>query len=133
MRRIRDELRGIDREQEWKRQGRKSVPPHLISGVQRLKASTALLRSSVSRIGQPPPAPPTLRGRIGLLIVQLLRRALFWLIPSIQTSQNQIVDALEQHLAATDQILQILQHTNVELARLSQLAATNQSGGGARL
>lgn len=133
MRRIRDGLRGIDREQDWKRQGRKAVPPHLISGVQRLKASTALLRSSISRVGQPPPVPPTVRGRIGLFIVQILRRALFWFIPSIQTAETQIVDALEQHLAATEQILQILQQTNVELARLSQLAATNQNSSGARV
>ncbi|MDZ4801386.1 MAG: hypothetical protein SGI92_24780 [Bryobacteraceae bacterium] len=132
MRRIRDGLRGIDREQEWKRLGRRAVPPHLIASVQRLKASTALLRSSVSRIGEPPPTPPTLRGRLGLHVIQIMRRALFWLLPSIQTSQNQIVDALEQHLAATDQILQILQQTNIELARLtSQTAPAKQTSGGA--
>ncbi len=133
MRRIRDDLRGVDREHDWKRQARKAVPPGLISSVQRLRSSTAMLRSSIARIGEPPPSPPTLRGRVGLQAVQAVRRTLFWLVPSIQTAQNQIVDALDQHLAATEQILHILQQTNVELARLSHVpAAASQTEAGPR-
>jgi hypothetical protein len=127
MRRIREELRGVDREQDWKRYGRKAVPPHLIASVQRLRSSTAMLRSAIARIGEPPPGPPTVRARLGLHAVHAIRRALFWVLPPIQSAQNQIVDALEQHLAATEQILQILQQTNAELARTSHLLANQQS------
>jgi len=124
MRQIRAGIRGGDnREYEWIRQGRKAVPSHLISGIGRLRASTALLRSAVARIGDPPPAPATLRGRFGLALIQVIRRGLFWLIPSIQTAQIQIVDALEGQLAATEEILHILQNTHVELARLASRPA----------
>jgi hypothetical protein len=129
MRRIREQVRGVDREQDWKRYGRKAVPAHLVASVQRLRASTAMLRSAIARIGEPPPTPATIRGRLGLQVVQAVRRALFWIIPPVQVAQNQIVDALEQHLAATEQILQILQQTNAELARTSHLISTGGSNG----
>ncbi|MBC8165231.1 MAG: hypothetical protein H7Y20_05070 [Bryobacteraceae bacterium] len=118
MRRIRKQARGSDPEHEWLRQGRRAVPSHLISNVARLRSSTALLRSSIARIGEQPPAPRTIRGKIGFALVQVVRRALFWLIPTIRTAQGQLVDALEGQLAATEEILKILQQTHAELARI---------------
>lgn len=126
MRRIRDQIRGTDPEQEWVRAGRRALPAGLLSSVDRLRASTAHLRSAVAQIGEVPPAPPTLRGRVGALVVRALQRGLFWLIPSIRNSQFQIVDALDLHLAATSDILQVLQQTHIEIARLSAETAAHR-------
>jgi hypothetical protein len=122
MRDIRSRVRGGNREREWVRQARRSVPAHLTSSIGRLRASMAMLRGAVERIGQPPPAPPTLRGRIGAGVVRLLQRALFWYTPSVQNADHQIVNALESHLKVTEEILAILERTNVELARVSGAA-----------
>ncbi len=133
MRRVRQQIRGVDREHEWARQGRKSVPQQLVASIARMRASTTALRTAISRIGNPPPAPDTLRGRTGMHAVLLVRRAMFWLLPPIQVAQNQLVDALDQHLAATEEILQLLRHTNSEVARLEHLImkSAEPAGGGA--
>jgi hypothetical protein len=128
MRQIRLGIRGAGPEQEWLRQSRKAVPSHLISSVGRLRASTALLRSAIARIGELPPAPDTFRGRAGASLVRIIRRTLFWLIPSIQIVQSQIVDALEGQVTATEEILRILQQTHVDLAKLSSSVAAAQEG-----
>lgn len=78
----------------------------------------ASLRSAVERIGQPPPTPPTLRGRFGAMLVRLMQRAMFWYTPSIQNTNQQILNALESHLKVTEEIIAVLERTNVELARV---------------
>lgn len=135
MREIRGRVRGEGKEQQFAREARKMVPSHLTSAVARLSAGTASLRSAVAAIGEAPPCPPTLRGRVGLLLVRLSQRSVFWLLPSLRSSLNQIVDALEKHLQATEEILEALRQTNIELARLRSLvrgegtAPPSQAGG----
>jgi hypothetical protein len=124
MREIRARARGGNREQEWVRQARRSVPAHLSSTVGRLRASTAMLRSAIERIGEPPPAPATLRGRLGMAVVRFIQRAMFWYTPSVQNADHQIVNALEAHLKVTEELLAVLERTNIELARL---AAANEA------
>lgn len=122
MRDIRSRVRGASLTHEYVRRARRSVPGHLASTVGRLRASTALLRSAVSRIGETPPAPPTLRGRIGASMVALIQRVLFWYTPTVQNANLQIVDALESHLKVTEEIISILERTHVEMARMAELA-----------
>jgi len=133
MRRVRERIRGVDREHEWARYGRKSVPQQLVASVARMRVATTSLRAAISRIGIPPPAPATVRGRVGMTAVLMVRRAMFWLLPPIQVAQTQLVDAMDQHLAATEEILQLLRHTNSEVARLEHLihSGTVQAAAGA--
>lgn len=119
MREIRDRVRSQNREHEWVRQARRCVPAHLASNVGRLRASTAMIRSAIERIGGAPPAPPTLRGRIGAMAVRAMQRALFWYTPSVQNANTQILNALEIHLKVTEEILTVLERTNIELARVA--------------
>jgi hypothetical protein len=123
MREIRARVRGESREREWVRQARRSVPPHLLSNIGRLRSSMATLRSAVDRIGQPPPAPPTFRGRVGAALVRVVQRALFWYTPSVQSANHQILNAMDAHLKATEEILAVLERTNVELARVAGTAS----------
>ncbi|HYO83182.1 MAG TPA: hypothetical protein VES20_17380 [Bryobacteraceae bacterium] len=125
MRGVRDRVRSGGREQDWVRRARKSVPPHLVSGTARLRASTGTLRSAIARIGSPPPSPPTLRGRIGAVLVRVIQRLLFWYTPGVQQANNQLVDALEAHLRITEEILGVLEKTNVEVARLAMAEDRN--------
>lgn len=48
-----------------------------------LRSFAHKLHERWSAVGQPPPQPPTLRGRVGTILVGLLRRALFWYTPAI--------------------------------------------------
>lgn len=130
MREIRADIRGNSREREWLRHARKAVPAHLMSSVGRLRASTAGLRSAIARIGDTPPAPATVRGKIGGALIALMRRALFWYTPGIQSVNYQLLDALEAHVKATEEIIQILERTSVDLARINdrnQLRASSNS------
>jgi hypothetical protein len=52
---------------------------------------------------------------------------LFWLIPSIRSAHLPLIDAVEKHLKATEDIVIALQQTNVELARLRCELASRSS------
>ena len=123
MREIRSRARGANREHEWVRRARRSVPAHLQSSVGRLRASMASLRSTIDRIGQLPPSPPTFRGRMGASVIRLMQRMMFWFTPSVQSADRLIVDALEAHLKVTEEILAVLEKTNIELARVAEAGA----------
>ena len=49
----------------------------------RLEEAEMALESTQALIGQLPPKPPTLRGRIGVHLVAIVRRSLFWYTPQI--------------------------------------------------
>ena len=49
----------------------------------RLEEAEMALESTQALIGQLPPEPPTLRGRIGVHLVAIVRRSLFWYTPQI--------------------------------------------------
>ena len=71
----------------------------------RLKASTAALEEAAGRIGEIPPSPDTFRARVGAGAVRIMQRALFWLVPSIKSTQQNLVQALRDHVTVTDEIL----------------------------
>jgi SAM-dependent methyltransferase len=53
-----------------------------------------------SLIGSMPGSPPTLRGRIGRALIQLVQRSLFWLIPQIQRFQQEVAIATKEQVTA---------------------------------
>ena len=75
-------------------------------------ALTRLSRSSEpahQTIGEMPPCPPNLRGRIGALFVRIVRRALFWYSGQIAAFQGlvggaavELIETLREHARAID-------------------------------
>jgi O-antigen chain-terminating methyltransferase len=51
-------------------------------------------------IGRMPSSPPTIRGRLGRLLVAFVRRSLFWLIPQIESFQRAIGVATKEEISA---------------------------------
>jgi hypothetical protein len=129
MRQIRTAVRLENRDShDAARLARKTIPGHLAAVIVRLKASTASLQNSVSRIGEIPPGPPTARARLGAFFVGLMQRSLFWLIPSIRSTQQNIVLAMQDHIGATEEILKILQQTNLQLELLRRSLENRYTG-----
>lgn len=65
-------------------------------GLTSLSGTEQLWREVLERgwlIGDLPATPPTLRGRLGRLLVQVVRRSTFWLIAQIQSFQRQLAVA----------------------------------------
>ena len=65
-----------------------------------LKDAVAVTRRSYALVGELPPEPPTLRGRVGGRLVQLIQRMLFWYTPQIVQFHYAVVRALEEQNAA---------------------------------
>jgi hypothetical protein len=119
MREIRIRVRETNRERyDAIRIVRKTVPPQLFSSMARLKAATISLQELADRIGEIPPGPSTPRARVGAAMVRLAQRALFWLLPPLRTTHQMLAQTLRDHVKATDDMLRILQQTNVQLEML---------------
>lgn len=58
------------------------------------------VESAVPQIGDMPPQPPTLRGRIGAVLVQAVRRGLFWYTGQIRAFQSMVADAAREQTTA---------------------------------
>jgi len=114
---IRHKVRHIHRRNEdATRRARRAISNELLSRASRLNARVGTLRANVARIGEMPPQPPTVRGKIGALLVRLMQRALFWLIPSLQANQDQVAQAFEDQAKVNEELLKALQeaHTKIE-------------------
>jgi hypothetical protein len=96
----------------------RAIPRHVAAVLARLKASTIALEEAAGRIGEIPPAPDTLRARIGAAGVRVMQRALFWLVPSIKSTQQNLVQAVRDHVTVTEEILKALHQTNVQIELL---------------
>jgi hypothetical protein len=128
MREIRSAVRAENRAgYDAARLAKKAVPGHLFAIITRLKASTASLQETASRIGEIPPGPSTARARVGAFFVRLMQRSLFWLIPSIRSSQKNLASALSDHINATEEILRVLQQTNVQVELLRRSLEAQQT------
>jgi hypothetical protein len=65
-----------------------------------LKDAVAATRRSYALVGELPPEPPTLRGRVGGRLVQMIQRMLFWYTPQIVQFHYAVVRALEEQNGA---------------------------------
>lgn len=95
---------------------------HRIASIRRILQE---LPGEACRIGDMPPRPPTLRGKAGYVLVWIMRRALFWLIPSIQRFELKMIDVIDQQALVMEDILGSM----LELSR--QLADVRGKTGGA--
>jgi len=72
-----------------------------------LRQWLASLKEACRRVGQMPPTPPTLRGRVGRCVVAVIQRALFWLIPPVRSALFDSARLLEEYLAHAEGMLQL--------------------------
>src|SRR5262249_55235259 len=79
--------------------------PQLAVAVVRARTRLVTMRQTIQRIGEPPPCPPTLRGRVGAFAVLGMRGALFWLIPSLKMVQEEVAACLEDELRLIEQLV----------------------------
>jgi hypothetical protein len=120
MREVRARARFDTPERTLERQARRAVPSHLVSGIARMRAANSGFRTAIERIGDPPPAPPTLRGRFGTFLVRVAQRGIFWLIPSIRSAHLKAAEALDAQVEVTEALIEVLRQTNLELIKLRQ-------------
>jgi hypothetical protein len=103
------------RNEDAQRRARRSISSELLARVSRLNARIETIRAHAGRIGELPPHPPTFRGRIGAVAVRLVRRALFWFIPSLQIAQNEIVQALEDQIKVNEELMKSLEQVHLQI------------------
>jgi hypothetical protein len=121
---IRHRVRQIRRrDEDATRRARRAISNELLSRVSRFNARVGTLRANVNRIGEMPPQPPTLRGRMGALLVRLMQRALFWLIPSLQAIEDQVAQALEDQAKINEEFLKALQEAHIKIEQLQDAPA----------
>ncbi len=88
-----------------------------------LRDAIRLLKLSQEAVGQMPPQPPTLRGRIGAWVVHQVRRALFWYTPRIQEFHRNATYVLEQQA----EMIEALAREKSELtSRVGELESSGQ-------
>jgi len=69
-----------------------------------LRSAIAALKASYALVGQTPPEPPTLRGRLGARLVKVVQRLLFWYTPQIVHFQYSALKAFEAQVACFQQL-----------------------------
>ena len=74
-----------------------------------LEETRRILRAQFDSVGEMPPRPPTIRGRIGALLVSLVRRAMFWYIGQDREFHRQQLKLLDAMLAVLKNIVAVNQ------------------------
>lgn len=62
----------------------------------RVEGALTTLEGARAVVGELPPQPPTLRGRLGSLLVKTVRRALFWYTPQVAAFQRATSESLRE-------------------------------------
>jgi O-antigen chain-terminating methyltransferase len=102
----------------------------------RLKAACDSVIEVCLRLGRLPPAPPTWRGRLGALLVRLVRRMLFWYTPQIaelgavtKKALSEQLDALENAWRTGADAVRLAELLSADLERLEpELRAAREAG-----
>jgi len=105
--------------------------PLAAAGFNALRRMIDHARRCAAAIGAQPPRPPTLRGRVGAVLVRLVRRMLFWHTPQIADFSEATLRVIEEQVAALESISMRLHLRLVELERLAG-EASNEGAGGER-
>ncbi len=114
---IRRKVRAIHRlNDDATRRARRAISTELMSHAARLSARVGTIQAGVGRIGAMPPQPPTLRGKIGGVLVHVMQRALFWLVPSLQSAHEQVAQALADQVKINEELLKavVAAHARIE-------------------
>src|SRR5271154_4105597 len=87
-------IRGIHARIE-KEHGTSFLPERESSELSVFRNACGRLFQIRNSVGQMPPGPNTLRGKIGKYLIRVLQRSLFWYTPQIVSFQNESAGALE--------------------------------------
>jgi len=109
---------------ELQRLAEQVVSTTLAMALKDLDARLQELRRSVQSVGAMPPLPPTVRGRVGAILVGLVRRSLFWLIPALRSSHAGMLGALEAQYRALVEITVALRDINARLVVVQAATST---------
>jgi len=93
---IRDEMERAYRPPDVPKQKPAEAGDSPALGFTPLRLALGALNASYASVGQPPPEPPTFRGRVGAQLVKLVRRMLFWYTPQIVYFQYSALRVLEE-------------------------------------
>lgn len=85
-----------------------------------LQQSARAVRASHRLVGKMPPQPPTLRARIGALLVRLVQRTLFWYTPQLVQFHVAVTQAVEEQIEAFEALWRSLQQHRQEGKRLRE-------------
>jgi hypothetical protein len=109
MREIRGRTRAASqRRAEIERTAERIISPALNVSLWNLENGIREIRDRAGRIGALPPVPPTLRGRIGALMVAAVQRALFFVLPDLRENQLKIAETLDYQAHALREITAVL-------------------------
>ena len=70
--------------------------------LEKLKAAVSSLQETSTTVGNLPPAPSTFRAKGSALLVQIVRRALFWYTPQIRKFQQIAADLASEQVHALE-------------------------------
>ncbi|MGA2183529.1 MAG: hypothetical protein ABSH47_10915 [Bryobacteraceae bacterium] len=115
---------------EFQRQVEQIVSPELGLALGNLDLQLEHLRHAIRLIGAMPPKAPGPRARFGAVLVALVRRALFWFIPTLQSSHAATLGALEAQYRALTEITTALRYINNRL--LTHTTESSQNGSSRR-
>ncbi len=126
MREIWQKTRQLDDVYDRDTPGGSSVSPALLENCARLKLRLGELEACVQRIGAMPSIPPRARGRVGALAVQLVRRALFWLIPPLCQAHEKTLEVLREQALLMEALVKAVQQAEREVQLLLRLTGTSR-------
>jgi SAM-dependent methyltransferase len=93
------------------------------NGFSRLRQWIPALKQACQEVGQMPPMPPTLRGKVGAFVVAAVRRVLFWLIPPLRSALFESACVLEEQLSQMERMSQLVLRLPSEMRdRLASLS-----------
>lgn len=91
-----------------------------------LRQMTRLLQDSCMTLGRPPLHPPTLRGRVGGVLVRIVQRMLFWYTPQITGFHSMAAGVMQEHLNQTERLGSALAQSEAACATLQQQVGSLQ-------
>lgn len=96
--------------------------------LSRVRYSAIELRESMRRVNEMPPQPPTLRGRVGGVLVRILRRAMFWQTDQLRRFETAAVTALDEQARALETLWTDVRGLAEEVAALREAMSRQQTG-----
>ena len=118
MREIRERVQRQARPLVFPEDGGAPQQPAASFELSRVRYSAIELRESMRRVNEMPPQPPTLRGRMGGVLVRILRRAMFWQTDQLRRFETAAVTALDEQARALETLWNDVRGLAEEVAAL---------------
>jgi hypothetical protein len=97
-----------------------SLPVPEMESLKRVSKDLHLRKALIGRL---PPEPPTIRGRVGGLLVKAVRRSLFWFLSRLENFHSDLIDAFDLQFSALKSLSSVTQQNVATLELLKQQLA----------